>query len=83
MVMCLTLNAQNDTTIVNSHIEFTKEDFVSKSGETKTYYYAQYNGKTFTSNKSSYDRAKLYRRFRKEYVCVLITNKKSKRIVIL
>lgn len=77
--------AQNDTTVVKGSTEFIKEYYISKSGEQKPKYYCNYNGEKYTSNKTSYDRSKVYKRFNQSYVAIIITNtdKKSKRIIIL
>lgn len=74
--------AQNDTTIVHN-VTFSKEVYTSKTNETKEYYYASHNGKIYKSNKTSYQRNKQYNRLGIKPTYVLITSKKSKRIIIL
>lgn len=83
IVLSCTLFAQNDTIPLKGECHFTKEDYISKSGEVKTYYYCEYKGETYASNKQSYERAKSYKRFNANYFAVMIQNKKSKRVVIL
>lgn len=83
IVLSCTLFAQNDTIPLKGECNFVKEEYTSKAGEIKTYYYCIYNGETYASNKQSYERAKSYKRFNAKYFAILITNKKSKRVVIL
>jgi hypothetical protein len=83
LVISMVANAQNDTTIVKKDVRFDKETYTSKSGDTKEYYYAYVGEVCYSSNKTSYERYKAYRRFGIKPTCVLITNKKGKRIIIL
>lgn len=75
--------AQNDTTIVNSNVTFDKEVYISKSGDTKEYYYAYINNVRYTTNKTSYERNKTYNRFGIKPTYAIITSKRGKRIIIL
>lgn len=83
LVISMVANAQNDTTIVNSNVTFDKEVYTSKSGDTKEYYYAYIGDVCYSSNKTSYERYKAYKRFGIKPTYALITNKKGKRIIIL
>lgn len=83
LVISMVANAQNDTTIVKKDVRFDKETYTSKSGDTKEYYYAYIGEVCYSSNKTSYERYKAYKRFGIKPTCALITNKKGKRIIIL
>lgn len=83
LVISIVANAQNDTTIVNKDVRFDKEIYTSKSDDTKEYYYAYVNGVCYTTNKTSYERNKTYKRFGIKPTYALITNKRGKRIIIL
>lgn len=75
--------AQADTTVIRGNTIFYEDIFINKDGETKVDYYCKYNNEKYKSNKTSYTRFLLYRRFNANYVAVIITNKKSKKIIIL
>lgn len=83
LVISMVANAQNDTTIVKKDVRFDKETYTSKSGDTKEYYYAYIGDECYSSNKTSYERYKAYKRFGIKPTYALITNKKGKRIIIL
>ena len=83
LVISMVANAQNDTTIVKKDVRFDKETYTSKSGDTKEYYYAYIGNECYSSNKTSYERYKAYKRFGIKPTYALITNKKGKRIIIL
>lgn len=83
LVISMVANAQNDTTIVKKDVRFDKETYTSKSGDIKEYYYAYIGDECYSSNKTSYERYKAYIRFGIKPTYALITNKKSKRIIIL
>ena len=83
LVISMVANAQNDTTIVKNDVRFDKETYTSKSGDTKEYYYAYIGDECYSSNKTSYERYKAYKRFGIKPTYALITNKKGKRIIIL
>lgn len=83
LVISMVANAQNDTTIVKKDVRFDKETYTSKSGDTKEYYYAYIGEVCYSSNKTSYERYKAYKRFGIKPTYALITNKKGKRIIIL
>lgn len=83
LVISMVANAQNDTTIVKKDVRFDKETYTSKSGDTKEYYYAYIGEVCYSSNKTSYERYKAYKKFGIKPTCALITNKKGKRIIIL
>lgn len=83
LAISMVANAQNDTTIVKKDVRFDKETYTSKSGDTKEYYYAYIGEVCYSSNKTSYERYKAYKRFGIKPTCALITNKKGKRIIIL
>ena len=78
--------AQKDTTVINSSkLSVDIESYINKKGETKYQYWVKWDGELYASNKSTYDRAILYKRFGYDPLYVLITDKRSKaqRIVIL
>lgn len=83
LVISMVANAQNDTTIVKKDVRFDKETYTSKNGDTKEYYYAYIEDECYSSNKTSYERYKAYKRFGIKPTYALITNKKGKRIIIL
>lgn len=83
LAISMVANAQNDTTIVKKDVRFDKETYTSKSGDTKEYYYAYIGDECYSSNKTSYERYKTYKRFGIKPTYALITNKKGKRIIIL
>ena len=83
LTISMVANAQNDTTIVKKDVRFDKETYTSKSGDTKEYYYAYIGDECYSSNKTSYERYKAYKRFGIKPTYALITNKKGKRIIIL
>lgn len=83
LAISMVANAQNDTTIVKKDVRFDKETYTSKSGDTKEYYYAYIGDECYSSNKTSYERYKAYKRFGIKPTYALITNKKGKRIIIL
>ena len=86
--VAMTAKAQKDTTVLSSNparITVDMESYVNKKGETKAQYWVIYKGEMYASNKSTYERANLYKRFDYQPLYVLISDKRSKaqRIVIL
>lgn len=84
--VALAAYAQKDTTVVSpSAVKMDIESYINKKGEVKYQYWATYRGEVYTSNKSTYERAQLYRRFGYSPLFVLITDRKSKaqKIIIL
>ena len=83
LLISMVTNAQNDTTIVKKDVRFEKEVYTAKNGDSKEYYYAYIDDVCYSSNKTSYERYKAYKRFGIKPTYALITNKKGKRIIIL
>ena len=83
ILTCNAIMGQNDTTIVKKDVRFEKEVYTAKNGDNKEYYYAYIDDVCYSSNKTSYERYKAYKRFGIKPTYALITNKKGKRIIIL
>ena len=87
LAFCIATNAaaQSDTTRVSGGIRFEKEVLTTKTGKTVEKVYANYNGETYESNKTSMKRYYLIRKYGGQPCAVMITNKrsKSKKIIVL
>lgn len=91
LVISLIANAQNDTTVVNNNkVTFEKEEYYADdkynepNRKVKVEYYVLYDGESYPTNKTSYNRYYTIMKYNGQPLVAIITNKnKQQRIVVL
>ena len=72
-----------DTTVVKTSVRFDKETFVGDKGNFKETYQVLVNGKWYPTNKSSYERYFLIKRYGGQPCVVFIKKDKNVRVIVL